>query len=107
MPGARVSQRGVALLGLAGGMFVVAGGLTATYYVVATRSEARAATVSSKTTEAQPKVASSTELPKQTVEVKTAGGTVKRDTTSTRPPPPPRPGCAWEDRCGPGRTRRR
>src|SRR3569623_1929158 len=79
MSGTRVSQRGVALLGLAGGMLVVAGGLTGTYYVVATRSEARAATISDKKpeTSAQPKVASSTDLPKQSVEVKTADGTVK------------------------------
>lgn len=76
MSGTRVSQRGVALLGLAGGMLVVAGGLTGAYYVVATRSEARAATIPDQKTE-QPKVASSTDLPKQSVDVKTAGGTVK------------------------------
>src|SRR5512141_2069695 len=77
MSGTRVSQRGVALLGLAGGMLVVAGGLTGTYYVVATRSEARAATVKDTKAPDALKVASSTDLPKQSVTVKTAGGTVK------------------------------
>ncbi len=43
--GTRVSQRGAVLLGCAGGMLVVAGALAASYYVVSTRSEARAATV--------------------------------------------------------------
>ena len=63
MSGTRVTQRGVALLGLAGGMLVVAGGLTGTYYVVATRSEARAATMNDKKGPEAPKVASSTALP--------------------------------------------
>lgn len=40
----RRGQRGAVLFGLAGGMLVVAGGLAGGYYVVATRSEARAAT---------------------------------------------------------------
>ncbi len=43
--GTRARQRGAILLGIAGGMLVAAGGLTGAYYVVATRSEARAATV--------------------------------------------------------------
>ncbi len=43
--GTRARQRGAIMLGIAGGMLVAAGGLTGAYYVVATRSEARAATV--------------------------------------------------------------
>lgn len=77
MSGTRVSQSGVALLGLAGGMLVVAGGLAGTYYVVGTRSEARAATIKDTRKPDAPKVASSTDLPGQKVDVKTAGGTVK------------------------------
>ena len=42
--GTRSKQRGAVLLGLAGGLLVTAGGLSGAYYVVATRSEARAAT---------------------------------------------------------------
>jgi vancomycin resistance protein YoaR len=41
----RSNQRGAVLLGLAGGLLVAAGGLSGAYYVVATRSEAHAATV--------------------------------------------------------------
>jgi len=40
----RVGQHGAVLFGLAGGMLVLAGGLAGGYYVVSTRSEARAAT---------------------------------------------------------------
>lgn len=40
----RTGQRGAILFGLAGGMLVAAGALASGYYVVATRSEARAAT---------------------------------------------------------------
>src|SRR5687767_6332838 len=40
----RSGQHGAVLFGLAGSMLVVAGGLAGGYYVVATRSEARAAT---------------------------------------------------------------
>src|SRR5687767_9910488 len=40
----RNGQHGAVLFGLAGGMLVVAGALAGGYYVVATRSEARAAT---------------------------------------------------------------
>ena len=39
-------QRGAILLGLAGGMLVVAGGFAGAYYVVGTRSVAVAATTS-------------------------------------------------------------
>ena len=42
--GTRSKQRGAVLLGLAGGLLVAAGGLSGAYYVVATRSEASAAT---------------------------------------------------------------
>jgi hypothetical protein len=41
----RVNQRGTVLFGCAGGLVVVAGGLAAAYYAVATRSEARAGTI--------------------------------------------------------------
>lgn len=41
----RGAQRGAVLFGLAGGMLIVAGGLAGGYYVVSTRSEARAATL--------------------------------------------------------------
>jgi vancomycin resistance protein YoaR len=66
-----------ALLGIAGGMLVVAGSLAGGYYVVGTRSEARAATVSDEKKPDAPHVASQTSLPEQQVDVKTAGGTVK------------------------------
>src|SRR4051812_4578477 len=42
--GTRSKQHGAILLGLAGGMLVVAAGLTGGYYVLGTKSEARAAT---------------------------------------------------------------
>ena len=42
--GTRSKQHGAILLGIAGGMLVVAGGLAGTYYTIATRSEAHAAT---------------------------------------------------------------
>ena len=45
----RVNQRGTVLFGCAGGLLVVAGGLAAAYYAVATRSEARAATIKAMT----------------------------------------------------------
>ncbi|HEY3804696.1 MAG TPA: VanW family protein [Kofleriaceae bacterium] len=45
MSGTRVPQRGAILLGTAGGMLAISGVLAAAYYVVATRSEARAATL--------------------------------------------------------------
>ncbi|HEY1811534.1 MAG TPA: VanW family protein [Kofleriaceae bacterium] len=45
MSGTRVPQRGAILLGTAGGMLALSGVLAAAYYVVATRSEARAATL--------------------------------------------------------------
>ena len=44
MSGTRVHQRGAVLFGVAGGMFAASAGLAATYYVLATRSEAKAAT---------------------------------------------------------------
>jgi vancomycin resistance protein YoaR len=66
-----------ALLGIAGGMLVVAGSFAGGYYVVGTRSEARAATVTETHKPDAPKVASQTAFPQQPVEVKTAGGTAK------------------------------
>jgi len=42
--GTRMRQRGTVLLGLAGGMLVVAGGMAGGYYAVGARSEAHAAT---------------------------------------------------------------
>jgi vancomycin resistance protein YoaR len=65
------------LLGIAGGMLVLAGSLTGGYYVVGTRSEARAATVSDTKKPDGPHVASQTSVPQKQVEIKTAGGSVK------------------------------
>ena len=45
MSGTRVPQRGAILLGTAGGLLAISGVLAASYYVMATRSEARAATI--------------------------------------------------------------
>jgi len=53
----RHGQRGAVLFGLAGGMLVVAGSLAGGYYVVATRSEARAATRPTETKKDLPAVA--------------------------------------------------
>lgn len=83
---ARSFQRGTVLLGLAGGMLVVAGAFGAGYYVVATRGEARAATVTTKQEtprSSQPAATSSTStpsatlaaFPNQTVTVATGGAT--------------------------------
>jgi vancomycin resistance protein YoaR len=47
MSGTRVPQRGAILLGTAGGLLAVSGVLAASYYVMATRSEAHAATLAS------------------------------------------------------------
>ena len=58
-------------------MLVVAGSLAGGYYVVGTRSEARAATVAPTKEPAAPKVASATSLPDAQVEIKTGGGTTK------------------------------
>lgn len=80
MSQARAPQHGAALLGLAGGMLVVAGGLTGAYFMVATRSVARAATMSEAKTPESPKVASSTALPQQQVEIKTGTGTTVKMT---------------------------
>jgi vancomycin resistance protein YoaR len=64
-----------ALLPIAGGMLVVAGSLAGGYYVLGTRSVARAATI--EPTKESPKVASNASLPDQQVEIKTGAGTVK------------------------------
>lgn len=82
--GTRVTtQRGAVLLGLAGGMLVVSGGLAASYYVVATRSEARAATPS-KSIEKADKASVNADVsaalrafPSRSVDVKTVGGIAK------------------------------
>jgi vancomycin resistance protein YoaR len=58
-------------------MLVLAGSLAGGYYVVGTRSEARAATVSDTKKPDSPHVASQMSFPQQQVEIKTAGGTVK------------------------------
>ncbi len=47
--GGRTRQQGTVLIGLAGGMLVVATGLAGGYFVMGSRSEARAATVARKT----------------------------------------------------------
>lgn len=78
----RRPQRGAVLLGLAGGMLVVAAGFTGAYYVLGTRSEARAATLPAATTEP---VRSTTPITgdqltgllAQTVDVQTANGVAR------------------------------
>src|SRR5277367_1599247 len=52
----RSRQRGAVLLGCAGGMLLVAAGLASAYYVVSTRSEARAAPVAPEPTTAGPQL---------------------------------------------------
>jgi vancomycin resistance protein YoaR len=83
---ARQSQHGAVLFGLAGTMLVAAGGLAGSYYVVATRSEARAATrpqPSEPTKAQQPNAASASSVAAldaflaKTVDVKTGGGVTK------------------------------
>jgi vancomycin resistance protein YoaR len=82
----RAPQRGAVLLGLSGGLLVVAAGLTGGYYVLGARGEARAATVSSGEPGKQgsavekPRASSSDAMNKllsRTVELKTASGNVK------------------------------
>ena len=77
------TQRGAVLLGLAGGMLVVSGGLAASYYVVATRSEARAAASAKPTEHAERRTVAEQGSPAlttflaRTVDVKTVGGVAK------------------------------
>jgi vancomycin resistance protein YoaR len=80
------AQRGTALLGLAGGMLVVAGGLTAGYFVLGERGVASAATppaapaaaaAAAATAPASATPASLAALLAREVTVKTAGGTEK------------------------------
>jgi len=82
----RHGQHGAVLFGLAGTMLVAAGGLAGSYYVVATRSEARAATRPQAPSEpanqkpaAAPVAASAAldALLKKTVDVKTGTGVAK------------------------------
>ncbi|MDB4957656.1 MAG: VanW family protein [Myxococcales bacterium] len=82
--GTRVgTQRGAVLIGLAGGMLVVSGGLAASYYVVATRSEARAATITPAPSNEKPASVSKDISPAlraftaRSVDVKTVGGVAK------------------------------
>lgn len=83
-PGNSLGQRDAVFFGLAGGMLVVAAALAGTYYVVTTRSEARAATRSSadetaEVTNAQAKVGAALEaFPSRTVEIKTGSGIAKK-----------------------------
>jgi vancomycin resistance protein YoaR len=83
-PGQRGSGNPAILFGLAGTLLVAAGGLAGGYYVVSTRSEARAATRPStpKTDGARATNASPTPaleaLLEKSVEVKTGSATVKR-----------------------------
>jgi vancomycin resistance protein YoaR len=80
----RSRQHGAILLGLAGGMLVVAGGFAGAYYVVGTRSVASAATTAQPSeatapTSSQPAGdrGSIEALLARTVDVKTASGTAK------------------------------
>ncbi|MDQ3299482.1 MAG: VanW family protein [Myxococcota bacterium] len=83
--GTRTKQHGAVLLGLAGGMLVVAGGLLGGYYIVGTRSVASAATPAATPGAAEPAVApvvtpparSLNEVLARQVELKTAGGSTK------------------------------
>jgi vancomycin resistance protein YoaR len=70
----RIQQRGAVLLGLAGGMLVVAGGLAGAYYVVGTRSEAHAATAQPAKS---PEPAKTSDVTSQAVDVKIGAGVAK------------------------------
>nr|HEX4313292.1 VanW family protein [Kofleriaceae bacterium] len=78
----RQKQRGAVILGLAGGMLVVAGGFAGTYYTVTARHEAHAATRGDEVGAAvEPKgdgkvSAALAAIPAQKVDLKTASGTV-------------------------------
>jgi len=77
----RTPQHGAVLLGLAGGMLVVAAGLTGGYYVLGSKSEARAATLPhAKDLQVQVNTSTSSEAVKallaRKVELKTASGPV-------------------------------
>ncbi|CAN5889449.1 hypothetical protein BH11MYX3_BH11MYX3_30930 [soil metagenome] len=83
-PGTRSKQHGAVLFGLAGGMLVVAAGLIGGYYVLGTKSEARAASMpsapaGSRESSTKPAAAPSGALGAllgKTVNVKLAGRTV-------------------------------
>jgi len=81
--GTRSVQHGAVLLGLAGGMLVVAGGLVGGYFIMNKNSVARAATVSEPKVEpsaaavAAPPVKTFDELLAREVDVKTATGIVR------------------------------
>lgn len=81
--GTRTNQRGTILLGLAGGMLAVAGGLVGAYYVLGTRSVANAATapaaIEQETVAATPTAPAKnlTEILTREVELVGAGGTTK------------------------------
>ncbi len=78
----RMNQRGAVLLGLAGGMLVVAAGFAGSYYVMSSKTDAHAATVPSKpageaTAQPQTPTDSVAALPKRTVAVKVDGQVVQ------------------------------
>jgi vancomycin resistance protein YoaR len=79
--GTRSKQHGAILLGLAGGMLVVAGGFAGAYYVIGTRSVAAAATTSASESEhaggAQVAAKDVTSLLAKQVELKTANGSTR------------------------------
>jgi len=79
--GTRSKQRGAVLLGIAGGMLVVAAGFTGAYYVVGTRSVASAANAPSAGPSEPVRAGGApqnvTALLSRQVEVKTASGTTK------------------------------
>jgi vancomycin resistance protein YoaR len=83
-PGQRGSGNPAILFGLAGTLLVAAGGLAGGYYVVSTRSEARAATRPSTPKNEGPRATNASPTPvleallKQSVELKTGSATVKR-----------------------------
>jgi vancomycin resistance protein YoaR len=86
-PANSLGQRDAVLFGLAGGMLVVASALAGGYYVISTRSEARAATrpavpevnIESMAKSAGPKGGAALEaFATKTVEIKTGSGTAKK-----------------------------
>lgn len=83
-PGNSLGQRDAVLFGLAGGMLVVAAALAGGYYVISTRSEARAATRPAQTdklgtTKAGAHGGAALEAyPSRAVEITTGGGTAKK-----------------------------
>src|SRR5512135_3562439 len=75
--GTRLHQRGAVLLGVAGGMLVVAGGLAGGYYVVGTRSEAQAATATPAKAPEPGKAQPSADVAAKSVDIKIGAVTTK------------------------------